>query len=79
MRKKIKQLIKKVGKNFSGSCNLEQLPKGTVFRTEKGKEVYIKDRYDKLGKKYLCVKSSDYLGSEKWMSGNVKVRTDFEW
>ncbi len=54
-----KKVLKKVSKNFSGICELRQLPKGTFFRTLNGKEIYTKDYYDKQSKKFSCTKHSD--------------------
>lgn len=71
--------VKKVGKDFSGICELRQLPKGTFFRTLKGKETYTKGFYDKGSKTYSCTKGSDVWGSERWIKGTTKVRTDFEY
>lgn len=75
--KKKSNKIKKVNKNFSGICELRQLPKGTYFRTLKGKETYTKGFYDSYSKSYSCDKHSDVWGSERFFKGTTKVRTDF--
>lgn len=71
--------VKKVGKNFIGVCELRQLPKGSFFRTLKGKEIYIKGFYDRTYKTYSCSKHSDVWGSERWIKGTTKVRTDYDY
>lgn len=75
--KKKSNKIKKVNKNFSGICELRQLPKGTYFRTLKGKETYTKGFYDSYSKSYSCDKHLDVWGSERFFKGTTKVRTDF--
>lgn len=69
--------LKKVGKDFSGVCELRQLPKGACFRTLKGKETYTKSFYDRASKSYSCTKHSDVWGSERWLKGTTKVKTNF--
>jgi len=70
---------RKVSKDFSGVCELKELPKGTFFRTLKGKETYRKGFYDRSSKTYSCSKGSDVWGSERFIKGTTKVRTDFEY
>lgn len=77
MSKRKLSKVKKVSKDFSGICELRQLPKGTFFRTLKGKETYRKGFYDIGSKSYSCTKGSDVWGSERWLKGTTKVRTDF--
>ena len=75
----MKKTVKKVSKDFSGICELRQLPKGTHFRTLKGSETYIKGSYDRTYKDYDCTKCSDVWGYGKNFKGTTKVRTDFEY
>ena len=75
----MKSKCKKVGKNFYGICELRELPKGSYFRTLKGKETYKKNFYDRESKSYSCIKGSDVWGSERWLKGTTKVRTDFDY
>lgn len=74
--------VKKVGKDFCGTCELRQLPKGTYFRTidkngKVSKETYTKDSYDYGTKKFDCVKHSDIWGNGRSIKGTQKVTTDF--
>lgn len=73
----MKKSVKKVSKNFSGICELRQLPKGAYFRTLKGRETYTKEFYDRQSKKFSCTKHSDVCASERWIKGTTKVRTNF--
>lgn len=77
MKKRKTNKVSKVSKDFSGVCELRQLPKGTFFRTLKGKETYTKGFYDSYSKSYSCSKHSDICGSERFLKGTTKVRTDF--
>ena len=77
-----KQSIKKVGKNFSGVCQLRQLPKGAYFRVldkngKMSKETYTKGYYDRTSKKFECSKHSDIWGNGRSLKGTTKVTTDF--
>lgn len=74
--------VKKVDKNFSGICQLRQLPKGTYFRTidkngKVSKETYTKSYYERSEKKFQCDKHSDILGNGRMLKGTQKVTTDF--
>lgn len=74
--------IKKLDKDFCGTCELRQLPKGTYFRVvdkngKVGRETYTKDDYDFSLKKYDCLKHSDYCGNGRSLKGTQKVTTDF--
>ena len=74
--------VKKVSKDFCGTCELRQLPKGTYFRIVKSngktsKETYTKDYYIRQDKKFECIKHSDIWGSGKVLKGTTKVTTDF--
>lgn len=76
--------IKKVGKDFVGICQLQQLAKGTYFRTldkngKMSKETYSKGDYDKTSKKYDCTKHSDIWGNGRILKGTTLVTTDFEY
>lgn len=76
-----RETVKKVGKDFCGTCELRQLPKGTYFRVltkgKMGRETYTKDYYDKSTKKFSCVKHSDVWGNGRELKGTTKVTTDF--
>lgn len=81
MKQKLKPL-KKVKKDFSGVCELRQLPKGTFFRVinNKGqvsKETYTKSYYEHSEKKFQCNKHSDIWGNGRMIKGTQKVTTDF--
>ena len=76
--------LKKHTKNFIGECELRQLPKGTYFRVidKNGKvsrETYTKDSYDKVTKKFDCLKHSDIWGSGRSIKGTQRVTTDFDY
>ena len=83
--KKVKTSItplKKVSKDFIGTCELRQLPKGTYFRTldKNGKisrEIYTKGYYERSEKKFVCDKHSDVWGNGRVIKGTTKVTTDF--
>lgn len=84
MKRKTEKIkpIKKVGKDFCGTCELRQLPKGTYFRTvdkygKVSKETYTKDSYDYGTKKFDCAKHSDIWGNGRAIKGTQKVTTDF--
>lgn len=82
-RKKIAiKPLKKVDKDFCGTCELRQLPKGAYFRTldkngKMSKETYTKGYYDYSSKKYECDKHSDVWGNGRALKGTQKVTTDF--
>lgn len=74
--------IKKVGKDFCGTCELRQLPKGVYFRTvdkngKISKETYTMDSYNYFTKKFDCVKHSDIWSNGRSLKGTQKVTTDF--
>ncbi len=74
--------VKKVGKDFCGTCELRQLPKGSYFRIvdkngKVSKETYTKDYYDFGSKKFNCAKHSDVWGNGRSVRGTQKVTTDF--
>lgn len=74
--------MKKVGKDFCGTCELRQLPKGSYFRIvdkngKVSKETYTKDYYDFGSKKFNCAKHSDVWGNGRSVRGTQKVTTDF--
>lgn len=76
--------IKKVGKDFVGTCQLQQLEKNTYFRTldkngQMSKETYTKGGYDRVTKKYDCTKHSDIWGNGRSLKGTTLVTTDFEY
>ena len=81
MAKRKCETIKKVGRDFSGTCELRQLPKGTYFRVltkgKMSKETYTKDFYDRSTKKFSCVKHSDVWGNGRNLKGTTLVTTDF--
>ena len=84
MKNKVKQTksLKKVGKDFCGTCELRQLPKGSYFRIvdkngKMSKETYTKDDYDFSSKKFNCAKHSDVWGNGRSVKGTQKVTTDF--
>ena len=74
--------VQKVGRDFCGTCELRQLPKGTYFRTidkngKMSKETYTKDYYDHSTKSFQCDKHSDIWGNGRMLKGTTKVTTDF--
>lgn len=74
--------VKKVGKDFCGTCELRQLPKGSYFRIldkngKVSKETYTKGCYDLSSKKFNCAKHSDVWGNGRSVRGTQKVTTDF--
>ena len=74
--------IKKVSSDFSGICQLRQLPLNTYFRTvdKNGKvsrETYTKGLYCRSEKKYDCAKHSDIWGNGRALKGTQLVTTDF--
>ena len=73
--------FKKVSKDFCGTCELRQLPKGTYFRVltngKMGRETYTKGSYVHSIKKFNCDKHSDIWGSGRDLKGTTKVTTDF--
>ena len=81
MKKKVKPL-RKLSKDFVGTCELRQLPKGTYFRTldkngKASKETYTKSYYERGEKKFQCDKHSDFWGNGRMIKGTQKVTTDF--
>ena len=78
------KMIKKFSKDYIGTCQLRQLPKGTYFRLidkngKVGKETYTKDFYDKSTKSFNSIKHSDIWGSGRNIKGTAKVTTDFDY
>lgn len=82
-RKNNKKLLKKVSRNFSGQCYLNQLPDNTLFRVidrngKVSKKTYIKEKgsYNRLSRKYDI---SDYndINNFRSLKGTTKVTTDF--
>ena len=83
-RKTVKKSVpvKKVSKDFCGTCELRQLPKDTYFRTidkngKMSRETYTKGCYIPSEKKFECAKHSDIWGNGRWLKGTTKVTTDF--
>lgn len=76
--------VKKVRHDFSGECELRQLPSGSFFRIVKkdgslSRKTYIKDKgsYDSSLRKYVVTECDDVWGSGKEMKGTTKVSTRF--
>ena len=74
--------IKKVSRDFSGECELRQLPINTYFRTvdkngKVSKETYTKGLYDRVEKKFECAKHSDIWGNGRSLKGTQRVTTNF--
>ena len=82
-RKTIKTTsIKKLPRDFSGECELRQLPINTYFRTvdkngKVSKETYTKGLYDRSERKFECAKHSDIWGNGRSLKGTQKVTTNF--
>ena len=60
--------VKKVTRDFCGTCELRQLPAGTYFRVvskdgKMSRETYTKGYYIPSDKKYECAKHSDIWGT----------------
>lgn len=82
--RKTKTTAKKVGKNFSGECQLRQLPGNTYFRVIKkdgtlSKTIYFKDKesWNPFTRKYDVNRVDDVYGNGKEMKGTIKVSTKF--
>ena len=74
--------VKKVTRDFCGTCELRQLPAGTYFRVvskdgKMSRETYTKGYYIPSDKKYECAKHSDIWGNGRALKGTTKVTTDF--
>ncbi len=77
----VKNDFRKLSKDFCGTCELRQLPKGTYFRVltngKMSRETYTKGYYDRSTKKFICDKHSDVWGDGRNLKGTTKVTTDF--
>lgn len=59
-------MIKKHNKNFIGTCELRQLPKGTHFKLldkngNPSKTIYLKDSYNFSDKAFYCSKRKIFM------------------
>lgn len=74
----------KVAKNFSGVCNLNQLPDYSYFKLVKkdgslSKQTYLKQKgdYDRSTKRYYVCSVDDVWGNGRRMKPDTKVSTKF--
>lgn len=76
--------VKKVRHDFSGECELRQLPSNTYFRILKkdgslSKKTYLKEKgsYNSSTRKYDITDCEDVYGTGREMKGTTKVSTRF--
>lgn len=76
--------VKKVRHDFSGECQLRQLPSGSFFRIVRkdgslSRKTYLKEKgsYDSSSRKYVITECDDVWGSGIEMKGTTKVSTKF--